>query len=227
MFLRSVLAIVGKDLRIELRTREIVLAMALFSALILLLFAFAFIREGRASPDEAAGILWVTIAMAGTLGLGRAFDREREGETFSALLMAPIARNAIYLGKVLGVALFMLVAAIFAVPLIDLLFDVALMHHPITIALLLMLGTIGFASVGALFGAMLLRNRGRHVLLSILLYPIVVPVLIAGARGTQALLVLPADLETFALWTKILALFDVTFIILALWVFEPLVGMQE
>lgn len=224
-FFRAALAIAGKDLRVELRALEVILAMAFFAALTLILFAFAFIKEGHAPPDAAAGILWITVALAGTLGLGRAFDREREGRTFDALLLAPIDRSAIYVGKLLSILVFMAVTEAFAAPLTALLFDVPFLAHGLALAALLALGTVGFAAVGVLFAAMLQRSHGRHVLLGILLYPIIVPVLIAGARGTQALLLLPeADLDAVALWCKILLLFDVAFVTLALWVFEPLVS---
>ena len=224
-FFRDALTVAGKDLRVELRAREVVLAMGFFAGLVLLLFAFAFVKEGKTSPDAAAGILWITIALAGTLGLGRAFDREREGDTMSALLLAPIPRNAIYTGKLLGILAFMALTEAVAAPLVAVLFDVPLGRHPFALALILLFGTVGFAAVGSLFAAMLLPSRGRHVLLGILLYPIIIPVLIGGARGTQALLQLPdADFDSVWLWVKILALFDVSFIILSLWVFEPLVA---
>ena len=222
-FFRAAWLVAAKDLRVELRAREVVVAMAFFAALVVLLFAFAFIKEGRTTPDAAAGILWITIALSGTLGLGRAFDREREGDTLSALLLAPVPRAAIYLGKLLGILTFMALAELFATPLVALLFDAPLFQFPGRIAILLALGTLGFASVGTLFAGMLARSRGRHVLLGILLYPIIVPVLIAGARGTQALLALPTpDLDGMWLWAKILGLFDTVFLILALWTFEPL-----
>ncbi|MSP61876.1 MAG: hypothetical protein EXR72_16395 [Myxococcales bacterium] len=224
-FFRAAFTIAGKDLRVELRGREVVVAMAFFSALVLLLFAFAFIREGKAAPDAAAGILWITIALSGTLGLSRAFDRERESDTIAALLLAPIDRGAIYLGKLVGIIAFMALTLAVATPLVALLFDVPLFLHPGPLILLLALGTLGFSAVGSLFAGTLVRNRARHVLLGILVYPIIVPVLIAGARGTQALLLVEgADFDAVWLWAKILALFDVAFVILALWVFEPLVA---
>jgi heme exporter protein CcmB len=226
-FFRAAFAVAGKDLTVELRAREVVLSMGFFAALTLLLFAFAFVREGRAPPDAAAGVLWIAVALSGSLGLGRAFDRERESDTWSALLLAPAPRSAIYVGKLVATFAFMAVAELVAAPLTALLFDAPLGAHAAALAALLALGTVGYAAVGSLFAAMLLRSRGRHVLLGILLYPIIVPVLIAGARGTQALLALPtADLDAAWLWAKILTLFDVAFVTLALWVFEPLVAAE-
>jgi heme exporter protein CcmB len=226
-FWRAALAVAGKDLRVELRGREVVTAMAFFGVLVILLFAFAFIKEGEAPPDAAAGILWITVALAGTLGLGRAFDREREHDTLSALLLAPVPRAAIYVGKLAGICTFMLVTELAAAPLVTLLFDAPLSRHPAALALLLALGTLGYGAVGALFAAMLARSRGRHVLLGILLYPIIIPVLIGGARGTQALLAPQTDWDGVWLWCKMLTLFDVAFVVLALWTFDPLVGSGE
>ncbi len=223
-FVRSVLAITAKELRIELRTREVVVAMAFFAALVLLLFAFALVHEGRTAPDAAAGILWIVIALAGTLGLSRAFDREREGNPLAALLLAPIDRPAIYVGKLLAMLIFLALTELVTVPLVALLFDAPLLAHPIQLIALLALGSIGFAATGSLFAGALVRNRARHLLLGILLYPLVLPVLMAGVRGTQALLVLPEpDLLVLGTWTRILVLFDVAMVTLSLWVFEPLV----
>ena len=226
-FLRAALAVARKDLRVELRSLEVAIAMVFFAGLVLLLFAFAFVREGRAPPHAAAGILWIAVALAGTLGLGRAFDREREGDTFAALLAAPVERAAIYVGKVAGIVALLAVTEAAAVPATALLFEPRLVDGNVApaLALLLLLGSLGFAAVGTLFAATLVRNRARHVLLGILLYPIIVPVMIAGARGTQALLELPApDFPSVWLWAKVLALFDAAFVVLALWVFEPLVA---
>ena len=226
-FLRAALAVAGKDLRVELRGREVITAMAFFAMLVILLFAFAFVREGAAPPDAGAGILWITVALAGTLGLSRAFDREREHDTLAALLLAPVPRSAIYLGKLLGICVFMLISELAAAPLVALLFDAPFSRHVGSLALLLALGTLGYGIVGALFAAMLSRSRGRHVLLGILLYPIIIPVLIGGARGTQALIAQEIDWDGVWLWCKILTLFDVCFLVLSLWTFDPLVGSGE
>jgi heme exporter protein CcmB len=225
-FVRAALAVAAKDLRIEARAREIVYAMVFFAALVVLLFAFAFTREGIADWNAVAGVVWIAVAFAGTLGLGRAMDREREGATLRALLLAPIDRSAIYVGKLLGITAFMLLAELCAVPLAALLFQAPLLDHAGALALLLLLGTVGYAAVGSLFAAMLLRARAREVLLGILLYPVVLPVLIAGTRGTQALLELPADLPTAWFWARLLFAFDLVFVTLSLWVYEPLIAVE-
>jgi heme exporter protein CcmB len=223
-FAPTVALVVGKDLRVELRSREIIYTMVFFAVMVVLIFSFAFLRDGRPVADLAAGILWVAIAFAGTLGLGRFFEREREGDTMRALLLTPAPRSALYLGKLAGILCFMLLCEGCTVPLLALLFDQPLFGNPLQLVALLLLGSLGFAAVGSLFGAALLRARSRDVLLPVLLYPLVVPVVIAGTKGTAALLESPPALGQAIFWIKFLAVFDVLFLTLALWVFEPLLS---
>lgn len=225
-FLRAALAVAWKDLRVEARTREVVYATAFFAALVVLLCAFAFTREGQSDREAVAGVLWIALALSGTLGLSRALDREREGNPLQALLLAPVPRAAIYVGKLLAIVAFMLLALACAAPLTAHLFDAALFSHPVPLVALLALGAVGFAAVGSLFAAMLLRARNREVLLGILLYPVVLPLLLAGVRGTQALLALPVDLATAWFWARLILVFDVVFITLSLWLYEPLIAVD-
>ena len=176
MFFRTAWLVVRKDVAIEARSWEVVTTTLFFATATVLIFAFAFVKEGRSAEDAAAGILWIAIAFSGTLALGRTFERERYSETLRALLLVALLAG----------------------------------------------GTIGFAAVGTLFAAMLVRARSRDVLLPILLYPITIPVIIAGVRGTAALLAPVPDEATATMWIGILAAFDVVFITLALWTFEPL-----
>ena len=222
MFLKIALLVLRKDFAIEVKSQEILYTTLFFALSCVLVFAFAFVKEGQAAVDAAAGILWIAIAFAGTLALGRTFERERYGETLKALLLAPVARPAIYVGKLLGIVLLLVVAEALLVPLVALLFQAELFARPLLLTLLLMTGTLGFCAVGTLFAAMLVRARTRDVLLPILLYPITVPVIIAGVRGTSALLQTPPDEATALMWTALLLCFDVVFVTLALWTFEPL-----
>ena len=220
-FLRTVWLVTRKDLLIEIRSREILYTTLFFAVSCVLVFAFGFVREGRALEDAAAGILWIAIAFSGTLALGRAFERERQSETLRALLIAPIDRPALYVGKLLGILLLLAVVEALVVPLIALMFQAPMFREPLLMLGLLATGTIGFAAVGTLFAAMLVRARSRDVLLPVLLYPITVPVIIAGVRGTAALLQTDVDIPMARAWLSMLAFFDVVFITLALWTFEP------
>ena len=220
-FFTGAVLIMRKDLRVETRSLELFLTTLFFSVSSVLVFAFGFVRDGRPVENAAAGILWIAIAFAGTLALGRTFERERYHDVLRALLLAPVDRPAIYVGKLLGIlALLAAVEAVVA-PLIALLFQAPLFRHPVLLFLLLLLGTLGFTAVGTLFGAMLVRARSRDVLLPVLLYPITIPVIIAGVRGTAVLLQPEMDLAMVRAWIGMLAFFDVVFITLSLWTFEP------
>lgn len=220
-FARAVWVVTRKDILIEARTREILLTTVFFALACVLVFAFGFVKEGRSMDDVAAGILWIAIAFSGTLALGRAFERERQGETLRALLIAPIDRPALYLGKLLGILILLAAVEILIVPLVALMFQAPIFDHPLLIIGLLAAGTVGFTAVGTLFAAMLIRARSRDVMLPVLLYPITVPVIIGGVRGTAALLAPTADVAMARLWLSMLLFFDVVFITLALWTFEP------
>ena len=219
---RAIWLILRKDLTIEVRSGEIAYTTLFFAVSCVLVFAFALVREGRPPEDGAAGLLWIAIAFAGTLALGRTFERERQSETLRALLMAPTARPAVYVGKLLGIVALLAAVELILVPLVAFLFNAqALLRHPGWLAAILAAGTIGFAAVGTLFAAMLIRARTRDVLLPVLLYPVIVPVMIAAVRGTAVLLQPEVDTQIASFWLALLATFDVVFVTLALWTFEP------
>ncbi len=220
-FLQTVWLMTRKDLLIEARSREILFTTLFFAVSCVLVFAFGFVREGKPVQDAAAGILWISIAFSGTLALGRTFERERQSETLRALMMAPIDRPALYVGKLVGVLLLLGTVEVIVVPLVSLMFQAPLFAHPFLMLGLLVTGTVGFCAVGTLFAAMLVRARSRDVLLPVLLYPITIPVIIAGVRGTAALLQVEVDLPMARAWLSMLAFFDVVFITIALWTFEP------
>jgi heme exporter protein B len=219
---RTAWLILRKDLTVEVRSLEIAYTTLFFAVSCVLFFAFALVKEGKAPEDGAAGILWIAIAFAGTLALGRTFERERQSETLRALLMAPADRPAIYVGKLLGIIALLVAAEVVLVPLVAFLFQAPLLSHPFWLGAVLLSGTIGFAAVGTLFSAMLVRARSRDVLLPVLLYPITVPVIIAGVRATAELLQPDVELALVRFWVALLLALDVVFVTLALWTFEPL-----
>ena len=228
-FFRHVATLAWKDLRVEFRSGEILLTMMFFAVMVVLMFSFAFLREVSspaegssgvvAVADVAPGFLFIAVLFAGTLGLSRAFDRERESDTMRALLLSPAPRSAIFLGKAVGMMLFMLVVQVVVVPLIWFFFDAPVFDRPLVLALTLLLTSLGFAVVGSVFAAMLLRARSRDVLLPVVLYPILMPLLIAGVKALSGLFI--NDLDWF--WVKFLLFYDAAFSVAALWVFESLV----
>ncbi len=219
-FFRVAWLVTRKDVTVEARSREILYTTTFFAASCLLVFAFGFVKDGRPLEDAAAGILWIAIAFSGTLALGRTFERERTNETLQALMLAPSDRPAVYVGKLLGIILLMALVQAVIVPMVGLMFQAPVLKHPWWLVGLLGLGTVGFAAVGTLFAAMLVRARSRDVLLPILLYPITIPVIIAGVRGTAALFAADGSLAVARAWLAMLVFFDVVFVTLSLWTFE-------
>lgn len=221
-FLRVAWLVLRKDIAIEAQSLEMLTTTVFFAVSCLLVFSFAFVKEGSPVQDAASGILWIAVAFSGTLALGRTFERERHGETLRALIMAPTPRAAIYVGKLLGICALMVITELVLVPLVWLLFQAPLFTRPWLLLALLVLGTVGFASVGTLFAAMLARTRTRDIMLPIVLYPMTIPVLIAGVQGTSALLQAEPNEAMATMWIAIVAAFDAVFLTGCLWLFEPL-----
>ncbi len=219
-YFQVVWAVLWKDLRIELRTKDVFTSMAVFAVLSLLIFNFAF--ELRI-PDKrmiVPGVLWVTITFAGVLGLGRAFISEKDRGSLAGLLLAPVDRSAIYFGKMLASLLFILVVEAFILPLIVVFFNVPLITP--SLILILLLGTIGFAAVGTIFSALSVNTRAREVLLPVLLFPILLPLLIAGIRTTIGLLE-GQSLADHANWLQLIIFFDILFLVTAFLTFDYVV----
>lgn len=214
-----------KDLRIEFRSREILLTMGYFGFLVVIVFAFSF-SAGRSAPvpSMVSGILWVSVAFSGTLGLGRAFEREREDDCLRGLLLAPISRSAIYIGKTIGVLVFMLFVELIVFPAVMFFFNVrAELQVWGQLLTVLVLGTIGYSIVGTLLAAMLARSRAKDVLLAVILYPFILPVLITGVTASTALLDPQESTAAYYTWLKLLSVIDVLFGVVSLWLFEYLV----
>lgn len=226
-FWRYTLLIAGKDLRIEGRSREVLYTMGFSAALVVLVFSFAMANatDPAQGPITAAGVLWAATLFTGTVALSRVLDRERENEAIRSLLLSPAPRAAIYLGKLIATAALMLTVEVALAVLVGVLFSAAVFNHPLRLGAVLALGTLGFASCGVVFSAALLRARSRDALLGALLFPVVIPVLLAASRATACLFdPLAPDLEPVGFWTRFLLATDVIYISLGLWLFEPVVA---
>ena len=221
-FFRIAWLVTRKDIRVESRSRELLYTTAFFATSSVLVFSFAFVRGGRPILEAEAGIIWVALAYSGQLALGRVFERENHHDALRGLLLAPVERAAIFVGKLLGILLLMAFVELVVVFFVSLFFSTSLLQHGVFLAALMAAGTVGFGAVGALFAAMLTRAQSRAVLLPVLLYPITVPVLIAGVGGTVALIQAEPNLDLARFWLALIAFFDVVFLTLALWTFEPL-----
>ena len=215
--------IAWKDLRVELRSREIVYTMGFFGAVIVVVYSFAFPAHADLVRAAAPGMLWVAIAFAGTIGLGRAFDRERENDTMRALLLTPVPRLAVFFGKAVAIAVLVLAVALVVTPLLALLLAAPLFTNIGPLVLALVLGAFGFALVGTVFAATLLKVRSRDVLLPVVLYPLLIPLFVAGTTATEKLIADPAQLDKAWYWITFLGIYDAVFLVVSMWIFESLV----
>jgi heme exporter protein B len=221
--LRQAARIAWKDLRVELRSKEIVATMIFFGALLVVIYSFAFPHDDRAVRSSVPGMLWVAIAFTGTIALGRAFDRERENDTMRALLLSPVPRLAVFLGKAVAMAVLVLAVAMIVTPLLALFLSAPLFDYAGELALVVVLGALGIAIIGSVFAATLLKVRSRDVLLPVILYPLLVPLFVAGTKTTAALVELHPNEEAAWYWIRFLGIYDAAFLVLSLWVFESLV----
>jgi len=220
---RHAARIAWKDLQIELRSREIVYTMAFFAGLLVVIFSISFPVDARAVRGSLPGMLWTTIAFAGTIGLGRAFDRERENDTMRALLLAPVPRLAVFLGKAIATTVLVLAVAVVSAPLLALFLNAPLFAHPLPLVLIVVLGSIGLAVTGSVFAATLLKVRSRDVLLPVILYPLLIPLFGAGTKCTAALLADPPNFDGAWYWIQFLGIYDAAFLVVSVWIFESLV----
>ena len=213
-FLEQVLTILWKDIRCELRSKQTWTGMGLFALLVLVIFNFAFDLRVDNKAAIAPGVLWVAFVFASLLGLGRTIAAEREKGSLDRLLLCPVNRKAIYLAKLLGNMLFIGVVEIVALPVFAALFDVPLFGALLPIVLL---GTLGIAGIGTLFSAMAAATQARELLLPILVFPLIVPVVIAAVRATGTLMV-PVVNEPP--WLGLMAAFDIIFLTVSILTFE-------
>ena len=219
-FLRKVLVIVHKDVAVELRTKEMLSSMFVFSLLVIMIFSFAFELRVEDVREVAPGVLWVTFVFAGMLGLSRSFVLEKDKGCLEGLLLCPVDRSAIYFGKMLGNVIFMMIVEAMIVPIFSVLFNISL-FQPVLL-LIVVLGTLGFAGVGTLFSAMAVHTRSREVMLPVLLFPIVAPAMIAAVKATGGIL----DGQPFseiAHWIRLLVVFDVVFFAISFMTFDYVV----
>ncbi len=216
-FFGAMWAVVWKDLAAEWRSRELVSAMLVFALLVIFIFNFALELDPLTRSTVTSGVLWVTFVFAGTLGLNRSLAMEKDRGCLDGLLLAPVDRTAIYFGKLLANLVFMLAMAAIVLPLYSILYNVNLMNPGLL--LVVFLGSEGYVAVGTLLAAMAVQTRTRDILLPILLFPVIIPVLVAAVKASAAYLGgFPA--EEITPWINLLLVYDVVFTAVAFMVFE-------
>lgn len=214
IFLSQVIAILWKDIRYELRSKQTWLGMGMFALLVLVIFNFTFDLRVDNVSAVAPGVLWIAFIFASLLGLGRTLAAEREQSSMDRLLLCPVNRKAIYLAKLLGNLLFIGVVEIVALPVYALLFNVPL---PAALLLIVLLGTLGIATIGTLFSVMAAATRARELLLPILVFPLIVPVVISVIQATQQLMVPTVNEPP---WIGLLIAFDIIFLSISMLTFQ-------
>lgn len=219
-FFKAMWAVIWKDLAAELRSRELLSAMLVFALLVIFIFNFALELDATARSNVTAGVLWVTFAFAGTLGLNRSMAVEKDRGCLDGLLLAPVDRSAIYFGKTLANLVFMLAVAAVVLPVYSLLYNLNLFNGGLILVILL--GSWGYTAVGTLLATMTVQARTRDMLLPILLFPIAIPVLAAAVKASSGFLenipwgsILP--------WINLLIAYDVIFTSLAFMFFDAVV----
>lgn len=206
---RAAAVILAKELRLELRTRELLNATVVFGIVVVVLFSFAFDPTVAESRRYGPGLLWIAFLFAGSLMLHPSFAREQSNDTLDALRLAPISSFAILLGKMLANFIFLSVAEIILVPVFSVLYNVSLAGIVGRLILVLVLGTLGIVITGTVFAAIAAHSRMRELMLPLLLLPILAPLLIAAVEATSSLFADPPDLDRT--WIAFLAAFDIVF----------------
>jgi len=219
-FISALLAVVWKDLVAELRSREILSAMLVFALLVIFIFNFALELNIQVRAEVTSGLIWVTLTFAGTLGLNRSMAVEKDRGCLDGLLLAPVDRTAIYFGKTLANFLFMLLVAVIVLPLYSLFYNQNLFIPGLW--LVVVLGSLGYVSTGTLLSSMAVQARTRDILLPILLFPVIIPVLVAAVKASSGYLE-AMPLAEISPWLTLLVVYDIIFISIAFMVFDYVV----
>jgi len=218
--LKPVLVLVWKDILLEWRSRDMVISVLVFGLLVVVLFNFALNITPERVTVLAPGILWIAFAFAGTLAMNRTFVREREQGGLEGLLLSPVSRDAIFLGKALGSFIFMLLVEAALLPAFAVLLNFSALS--LMLILTIVLATLGFAVVGTLFAAIAVQTRSREIMLPVLFFPVILPVIIGAVEASSAAIgVEPA--VGLRRWLPLLGIFDALFLVICPWVFAVVV----
>ncbi len=205
------LLVLRKDLLIEARTGEVVVTSGFFAVLVVVLASLSLFGGPASARIVASGVIWLSITFAAVLALGKSWQREREEGALDGLLVAPVLRSALFVGKLAGVLTFLLLIAAVVIPLTALFFSLELDRYGVGLALIALVALPGVAAAGTLFGAMTVRTGARDLMLAIVLFPLVSPTLLAAVAGTRELFG-GAPLSELGDYFRLMGVFDVVFI---------------
>lgn len=220
--LTFVFTIARKDLLQEIRSKAVTVATLFFSSIVLVILAFAIGPTPAALANAAPGGLWVALAFAGVISAAQSYQTELEDSAFEQLLLYPIPRATIFLGKLLANWLFMTLLGLLMLPLMVLLFGAVLEQNLLWLLLTILLGTLGFALIATFYAALTANLRARESLLPVLMFPVVVPVLLASVRATGEIVRL-GNLAISQDWLKLLLGFDLIYFVICTAIFSYVV----
>ena len=215
--LSATLAIAWKDVQLEIRSRDTIVSALIFGLIVVVVFNFGLNRTPGSLVPVAPGLLWVAYGFVGVLAMNRAFAREQEQGALDGLLAAPVSRDAVFLGKMLGTLAFMLVIEVVLLPVFAVMLGLPTLSP--TLGLIILLATVGFATVGTFFAAIAAQTRSREILLPVLFFPVIVPVLIAAVEATALVLQGGPMLPVWTRWLPLLVVFDALFLVICPWIF--------
>ena len=215
--LQTTLTIAWKDVRLELRSRDTIVSALVFGLIVVVVFNFGLNRTPGSLEPVAPGLLWVAYAFIGVLAMNRAFSREMEQGGLDGLLAAPISRDSIFLGKVLSSIVFMLVIEAILLPIFAVMLGLPALSP--ALGLVIVLATVGFATVGTFFAGMAAQTRSREILLPVLFFPVVVPVIIAAVEASALVLQGGPMQPVWTRWLPLLLVFDALFLVICSWIF--------
>lgn len=218
----KIFVLIEKDFKIELRTKEILYTMFLFSLLLIVIFSFAFYSDPVKARDYGPGIIWATILFSATVGLNSLFVRERENDMISGILLCPMSPKNFLLSKVISHFIFSSIIIILTVPLIIIFFDLIIEDIFLFVSCIF-LGIIGLSFIGVLFSSMLINARLKEILLPLVIYPILVPVIIAGVKSINISLGQQIEQDAYG-WLRFMIGFDMIFIVAVIWLFERMMN---
>jgi heme exporter protein B len=216
---RRIGAIIWKDFTSERRTKANFNAVLFLAVLTLILFGFALGPEAQGLRDAAGGVVWLTILFSGVLAFNRSYEQELEGGTMDSLLLYPGQRRSIFVGKVIANLAFVLLVEVVLVPLATILYDLPLWPVAGPLAGVLILGTVGFVTLGTFYAAMASRIRAREVMLPLLLFPMLIPLLVGAVEATSAMLAGDVMGDS-RVWVRLMVIFDAIFIVICMWAFD-------
>jgi heme exporter protein B len=216
-FWQTIKAIIWKDLAVEFRNREMLSSMLVFALIVMVIFNFALELQPNIQKELTSGILWVLFSFAGTLGLNRSMAVEKDRGCLDGLLLAPVDRSAIFFGKAISNLILMMIVEMIILPIYSILYSVNLFQPGLIFVILL--GSIGYITVGTLLSSMVIQTRSRDIMLPILLFPLVIPVLIAAVKAGAGFL-MNVEMSDILPWINLLVVYSIIFLTIALLVFD-------